>query len=60
MAEPSTPVWHAVLRTAPTDQQKAAGVPAELMRFSAEALATALATQMERIHRARAGHTFTS
>ncbi|MGJ6968786.1 hypothetical protein ACSDR0_43480 [Streptosporangium sp. G11] len=60
VADLSTPVWHAVLRTAPTGQQKAAGVLAELMRFSAEALATALATQVERIHRARASHTFTS
>ncbi|MER5644787.1 hypothetical protein [Streptosporangium sp. NPDC002524] len=60
VADLSTPVWHAVLRTAPTGRQKQAGVLAELMCFSAEALATALATQVERIHRARATHTFTS
>ncbi|GAA4182585.1 hypothetical protein GCM10022252_08710 [Streptosporangium oxazolinicum] len=58
VADLSTPVWYAVLRTAPTDRQKVAGVLAKLIRFSAEALATALATQVERVHRARAIHTF--
>ncbi|MEU4405047.1 hypothetical protein AB0F88_11010 [Streptosporangium sp. NPDC023963] len=60
VADLSTPVWHAVLRAEPTARQKTAGVVAKLMRFSAEALASALSTQVERIHRARASHTFTS
>ncbi|MER5643613.1 hypothetical protein [Streptosporangium sp. NPDC002524] len=60
VADLSAPVWHAGLRAPLTEKQKAAGVRESFMCFSAEALAAVLATQVERVHRGRAGHTFTS
>lgn len=54
------PVWYARLRTPLTRKQKAAGVCATFMCFSADALAAVLAAQVELVHRARATHSFTS
>ncbi|MGJ6962249.1 hypothetical protein ACSDR0_10100 [Streptosporangium sp. G11] len=56
----SVPVWYATLPATVTQQQRQAGVRETFMRFSGEALASELPVQVERLHSARAWHTFTA
>ncbi|MER5645674.1 hypothetical protein [Streptosporangium sp. NPDC002524] len=56
----SVPVWYAALRATVTQRRRQAEVREKFMRFSAEALASELSVQVERLHSTRTRHTFTA